>query len=267
MARALESEAPYFVDYLNQELQERSKAAGAVDVYSTLDLHLQRIAQDAVRDGLTRVDEMLASGEPRPAGGADRDRSAHRRDSRAGRRPVLQPVAVQPRRQREAAARLGLQAVRLSRRVRARRGRRPHDITPATIVVDEPTEFSFNDQPGRRATTTTSTTARSRCAARSRTRAISRRSSSPSRPASTTSPRSGASSASARRRAIRRSRSASSRRRRSRSRPPTRYFRTAARPPAPRDRRASSGRQDLPLERPPPKTVARQGHDLSSSPT
>ncbi|HYT73669.1 MAG TPA: transglycosylase domain-containing protein, partial [Vicinamibacterales bacterium] len=65
VARALESEAPYFVDYLTQEIQERTKASGAVDVYSTLDLHLQRIAQDAVRDGLTRVDAILSKRKPR----------------------------------------------------------------------------------------------------------------------------------------------------------------------------------------------------------
>ena len=52
VARALEAEAPYFVDYVSQELQAKYPAAGAVDVYTTLDLHLQRLAQDAVRDGL-----------------------------------------------------------------------------------------------------------------------------------------------------------------------------------------------------------------------
>ena len=37
----------------SQELQERSQGRGAVDVYTTLDLHLQRIAQDAVATGST----------------------------------------------------------------------------------------------------------------------------------------------------------------------------------------------------------------------
>ena len=61
VARALEAEAPYFVDYISQELQDKYSAiASTVDVYTTLDLHLQRLAQDAVRDGLTRVDELLA---------------------------------------------------------------------------------------------------------------------------------------------------------------------------------------------------------------
>ena len=50
-ARALDAEAPFFVDHVTQELQERHRqvAVGAVDVYTTLDLHLQRIAHEAVR--------------------------------------------------------------------------------------------------------------------------------------------------------------------------------------------------------------------------
>ena len=63
--RALEAEAPYFVDFVNQGLAEgypglTTKSNEAVDVYTTLDLHLQRIAQDAVRSGLTHVDELLS---------------------------------------------------------------------------------------------------------------------------------------------------------------------------------------------------------------
>ena len=45
-ARSLENEAPYFVDYISQELQDRYKVTGAVDVYTTLDVHLQKIAQE-----------------------------------------------------------------------------------------------------------------------------------------------------------------------------------------------------------------------------
>ena len=67
VARALEAEAPYFVDYVSQELQDEiPRRAGAVDVYTTLDLHLQRIAQDALRDGIIRLDEMLARRKRQP---------------------------------------------------------------------------------------------------------------------------------------------------------------------------------------------------------
>ena len=62
--RALEAEAPYFVDFVGQTLADRypgltTTTTEAVDVYTTLDLHLQRLAQDAVRDGLMRVDSLL----------------------------------------------------------------------------------------------------------------------------------------------------------------------------------------------------------------
>ena len=50
--RALDAEAPYFVDYVSQELQEtHARPIGAIDVYTTLDLQLQRLAQDAVETG------------------------------------------------------------------------------------------------------------------------------------------------------------------------------------------------------------------------
>jgi penicillin-binding protein 1B len=63
--RALEAEAPYFVDYVGQTLADEypgltTTTNQTVDVYTTLDLHLQRLAQDAVRDGLTQVDGLLA---------------------------------------------------------------------------------------------------------------------------------------------------------------------------------------------------------------
>jgi penicillin-binding protein 1B len=147
MARALESEAPHFVDYLTQELQERSKASGAVDVYSTLDMHLQRVAQDAVRDGLTRVDAILAKRKPRfpqaaliavdprtgevlaLVGGRSYNQSQFNRAISSKRQPgsVFKPF------------------VYLAAFERAEADGRT-DITPATLVVDEPTTFTFNDQ-------------------------------------------------------------------------------------------------------------------------
>jgi len=63
--RALEAQAPYFVDYVGQQLAEAypgltTNTTEAVEVYTTLDLHLQRVALDAVRDGLAGVDKILA---------------------------------------------------------------------------------------------------------------------------------------------------------------------------------------------------------------
>jgi len=57
------SEAPYFVDLVNDELQDRFQdrdfQAGSYRVYTTLDLNLQRAAVEAVRAGMQGVDELL----------------------------------------------------------------------------------------------------------------------------------------------------------------------------------------------------------------
>ena len=80
-----------------------------------------------MRDGIVRVDEILARRKRQRAGAgrAHRGRSPHRRGARARRRPLLQPVAVQPRGRGEATAGLGLQAVRLPGCLRARGRRGP----------------------------------------------------------------------------------------------------------------------------------------------
>jgi penicillin-binding protein 1B len=148
VARALEAEAPYFIDYVSQEIQDRYKQyAGSVDVYTTLDLHLQRVAQDAVRDGLTRVDEFLAKRkrqraqaaliaiDPRTGeilalvGGRSYNQSQYNRAIAARRQPgsVFKPF------------------VYLAAFEHAHEEGRS-DVTPATIMPDEPTTFTFNDQ-------------------------------------------------------------------------------------------------------------------------
>ena len=70
ITRAVDNEAPYFVDYLGEVLQTSfpgvTQRAGALDIYTTLDLNLQRYAQDAVRDGIARVDETLTRRRKRP---------------------------------------------------------------------------------------------------------------------------------------------------------------------------------------------------------
>ena len=148
VARALESEAPYFVDYISQELQDKYGAvANAVDAYTTLDLHLQKIASDAVRDGLTRVDELLAKRKRQKAqaaliaidprtgdvlalvGGRSYNQSQYNRVISARRQPgsVFKPFVYLAAFEHAIAD-----------------GRT--DLTPATIVIDEPTSFTFNDQ-------------------------------------------------------------------------------------------------------------------------
>ena len=143
-ARALEAEAPYFVDYVSQELQAKYPTAGTVDVYTTLDVHLQRLAQDALREGLTRLDEILArrrrraqaailAVDPRTGevlafvGGRSYNQSQYNRVVSARRQPgsVFKPF------------------VYLAAFERAQSEGR-NDLTPATVVWDEPTAFTFN---------------------------------------------------------------------------------------------------------------------------
>ncbi len=152
VARALEAEAPYFVDLVGQTLSEQYAAAmkttQPVDVYTTLDLHLQRFAQDAVRDGLTQVDQLLARRkrktvpqaaliaiDPRTGeilalvGGRSYNQSQYNRAVIAKRQPgsVFKPFVYLAAFEKAAAD-----------------GR--NDLTPATVVVDEPTTFYFEDK-------------------------------------------------------------------------------------------------------------------------
>ncbi len=149
VARALEAEAPYFVDYVGQELQDKYGTAGigAVDVYTTLDLHMQRIAQDAMRDGLVHVDALLAKRrrqsaqaaliavDPRTGeilalvGGRTYNQSQYNRAVAARRQPgsVFKPFVYL------AAFERGFAEGRT-------------DLTPATVVMDEPTTWEFNEQ-------------------------------------------------------------------------------------------------------------------------
>jgi penicillin-binding protein 1B len=146
VARALEAEAPYFVDYISQELQAKYPSAGTVDVYTTLDVHLQRLAQDSLRDGLTRLDEILArrrrraqaaliAVDPRTGevlalvGGRSYNQSQYNRVTSARRQPgsVFKPF------------------VYLAAFERAQSEGRT-DLTPATVVWDEPTTITFNEQ-------------------------------------------------------------------------------------------------------------------------
>jgi penicillin-binding protein 1B len=151
--RALEAEAPYFVDYVGQTLNDHypgltTTTNQAVDVYTTLDLHLQRLAQDAVRDGLTRVDQLLS------------------RRKRKGKAEAAL-IAVDPK-SGEILAFVGGRSYNQSQYDRAIVSRRqpgsvfkPYvyltafeqaleqgrtDVTPASITNDEPETFEFDDQ-------------------------------------------------------------------------------------------------------------------------
>ena len=151
--RALEAEAPYFVDYVGQTLSDQypgltTTTTQAVDVYTTLDLHLQRLAQDAVRDGLTHVDQLLSrrkrKGKAEAAliavdpktgdilafvGGRSYNQSQYNRAIVAKRQPgsVFKPFVFLTAFEQALAE-----------------GRT--DVTAASITMDEPETFEFDDQ-------------------------------------------------------------------------------------------------------------------------
>ena len=153
VATGVDSEAPHFVDYVGQTLASQypgltTTTIEAVDVHTTLDLHLQRMAQDALRTGLTHVDELLA------------------RRKRRGRAEAAL-IAVDPK-TGEMLAFVGGRSYNLSQYNRAIAARRQPgsvfkpfvylaafeqavadgrtDLTPASIVSDEPQTFEFDDQ-------------------------------------------------------------------------------------------------------------------------
>ena len=148
----VDAEAPYFVDLVSQAFVEQYPALAdgtrAVEVHTTLDPYLQRLAQDALRKGLVRVDEQLAkkkrhtgaqgalvaldprTGEVRAlVGGKSYGQSQFNRVTAARRQPgsVFKPFVY-------------LAAFEYA----AQQGRT--DLTPATIVVDEPTSFFIGEE-------------------------------------------------------------------------------------------------------------------------
>jgi penicillin-binding protein 1B len=152
-ARAVDNEAPYFVDLVGQKLNEDfpgvTAQPGAVDVYTTLDINLQRLALEAVRTGMTRVDDILLrrqrnrraaqaaliAVDPRTGdilamvGGRSYNQSQYNRVAVSRRQPgsVFKPFVYLAAFERAAAE-----------------GR--SDLTPASLTNDEPSTFLFGTQ-------------------------------------------------------------------------------------------------------------------------
>jgi len=152
VARALEAEAPYFVDFVGQTLADDfpavTQTTAAVDVHTTLDLHLQRLAQDAVASGIAKVDQLLSR-------------------RRRGRVPQAALIAVDPR-TGDILAMVGGRSYNQSQFNRAvSASRQPGSIfkpfvylaaferaaedgtalSPSSLVNDEPTTFDANGTP------------------------------------------------------------------------------------------------------------------------
>jgi penicillin-binding protein 1B len=152
VARAVDNEAPYFVDMVSEQVATAfpgvTAQVGRVDVFTTLDLNLQRLALDAVRNGLANVDQLLArrkrtqraqaaliAVDPRTGdilamvGGRSYNQSQYNRAIDARRQPgsVFKPFVFL------AAFERGEEEGR-------------NDLTPAALTSDEPTTFTFDDQ-------------------------------------------------------------------------------------------------------------------------
>ena len=152
-ARALENEAPYFVDYLAEVLDTGfpgiASKPGVLDIYTTLDLNLQRQAHDALNSGLAKVDAVLARRKRGP--------------QRVAQAALL---AIDPR-TGEILAMIGGRSYNQSQFNRAVAARRQTgstfkpfvylaaferaaddgiDLTPASMVFDEPTTWTFDNQ-------------------------------------------------------------------------------------------------------------------------
>jgi penicillin-binding protein 1B len=154
VARAVDNEAPYFVDYIGDALDASfpgvAAKPGALDIYTTLDINLQRHAQDSVREGIAAVDTILA-----------RRKRGPRRVAQAAL------VAIDPR-SGEILAYIGGRSYNQSQFNRAANARRQigstfkpfvylaafekaadegtGDMTPASLVYDEPTTWNFDNQ-------------------------------------------------------------------------------------------------------------------------
>jgi penicillin-binding protein 1B len=153
VARSVDNEAPYFVDMVGAQVNEQfpglTTQPGAMDVYTTLDLNLQRAALDAMRNGLANVDKLLS-----------------RRRKKTGT-PQAVLLAVDPR-SGEILAMVGGRSYNQSQYNRAIEARRQPgsvfkpfvylaafehaalegwtDLTPASLTLDEPAIFTFDDQ-------------------------------------------------------------------------------------------------------------------------
>lgn len=148
------TDAPYFLDLVDDELQSVARGqveeTGAERVYTTLDLRLQRAAEEAVRNGMRAVDAQLK-----------RRRNYHPPG------PQVALIALDPHTGAVKALTGGRSyAASQLNRVRARRqpgsvfkpfvytaalntavAGGPRLFTPSSSVIDEPTTFWFNGQP------------------------------------------------------------------------------------------------------------------------
>ena len=151
------TEAPYFVDLVNQELQsdfaEHDFQAGSYRVYTTLDLNLQRAAAEAVRIGLQEVDARIKKRRwPKGEQPAQAQVALVALDPDTGAVKALlggrdygasQLNRALAKRQPGSAFKPFVYAAALNTALSGG----PALFTPATTLLDEPTTFWFDGKP------------------------------------------------------------------------------------------------------------------------
>jgi penicillin-binding protein 1B len=147
------TDAPYFVDLVNDELQDRFEGhdfqTKSYRVYTTLDLNLQRAAAEAVRIGLQEVDKLIEPRRKRDKNYPEAQVALVALDPRTGEVKALiggrnygvsQLNRAVAKRQPGSAFKPFVYAAALSSALED--GAKP--ITPLTQLVDEPTTFWFD---------------------------------------------------------------------------------------------------------------------------
>ncbi|MBZ5595950.1 MAG: PBP1A family penicillin-binding protein [Acidobacteriia bacterium] len=150
------AEAPYFVDLVNDELQhfpDKDFQSSSYRVYTTLDLDLQRAATEAVRLGMLNVDEQLKKQKrhrnvPFPDAqvaliALDPHTGAIKALTGGRNYGVSQLNRVLAMRQPGSSFKPFVYAAAMDTAIEGG----PRILTPATMVVDEPTTFWFDNKP------------------------------------------------------------------------------------------------------------------------
>jgi penicillin-binding protein 1B len=149
------SDAPYFVDLLNEELttkfQDYDFQSQAYRIYTTLDMQLQHAANEAVRIGMTNVDEQLHKQKRfKNVSFPDAQVALIAVDPHTGEIKALvggrnygasQLNHAISKRQPGSIFKPWVYAAAMNTAITGG----PRTLTPATIVVDEPTTFWFGD--------------------------------------------------------------------------------------------------------------------------
>ncbi|MGA2600115.1 MAG: PBP1A family penicillin-binding protein [Bryobacteraceae bacterium] len=147
-------ETQYFLDIASDQLQRHVEehGAGSANVYTTIDLRLQRAAEQAVEDGMAQVDQLLAKSRKRGAPETGRPQVAlialdpHTGDVKAligGRNySISQLDRVLAKRPPGSVFKPFVYTVAIESAIDGSQ----QVLTPASTIDDEPTTFDFDDQ-------------------------------------------------------------------------------------------------------------------------